>query len=146
MEMEKIADALVGGLEAGVGISVEGRKRLTIATELVGKTAYCDEIGDNATIMINYFETNDGPKCSPNANPAEYILGYVGAGTAGKASQDWSEVWTNFPQAKALDEELEAIHSGINANYKNSNNPYPLSFSYNEFWSNPAFNNNKSIK
>ncbi|KAG1084305.1 hypothetical protein G6F42_021844 [Rhizopus arrhizus] len=37
MEMERIADALVGDLEAGIGISVEERKRLTIATELVGK-------------------------------------------------------------------------------------------------------------
>ncbi|GAA5811509.1 hypothetical protein MFLAVUS_004946 [Mucor flavus] len=37
MEMEKIGGALIGDLEEGVGISVEERKRLTIATELVGK-------------------------------------------------------------------------------------------------------------
>ncbi|CAO3634568.1 unnamed protein product [Mucor fragilis] len=194
MEMEKIADALVGDLEAGVGISVEERKRLTIATELVGKpkllfldeptsgldaqssfnivrfirkladagwpvlctihqpsatlfehfdhlvllvrggkTAYCGEIGPNSRTMIEYFETNGGPKCSPQANPAEYILECVGAGTAGKATKDWSEVWTASPEAKALDAELESIHQGINPNNKNHSSAYSLSFAQ-QFW------------
>lgn len=194
MEMEKIADALVGDLEEGVGISVEERKRLTIATELVGKpkllfldeptsgldaqssynivrfirkladagwpvlctihqpsatlfehfdhlvllvrggkTAYCGEIGPNASTMIEYFESNGGPKCSPSANPAEYILECVGAGTAGKATKDWSEVWSNSPQAKALDEELESIHTSIDTHHKNKNSAYSLNF-WQQFW------------
>jgi ABC-type multidrug transport system ATPase subunit/ABC-type multidrug transport system permease subunit len=194
MEMEKIADALVGDLEAGIGISVEERKRLTIATELVGKpkllfldeptsgldaqssynivrfirkladagwpvlctihqpsatlfehfdhlvllvrggkTAYFGEIGKDASTMINYFERNGGPKCSPNANPAEYILECVGAGTAGKATKDWSEVWSSSPEAKALEEELEQIHQTIDPNQKNNSTPYSLSF-FQQFW------------
>ncbi|KAG2197666.1 hypothetical protein INT47_002373 [Mucor saturninus] len=194
MEMERIADALVGDLEAGVGISVEERKRLTIATELVGKpkllfldeptsgldaqssynivrfirkladagwpvlctihqpsatlfehfdhlvllvrggrTAYCGEIGPNATTMVNYFETNGGPKCSPSANPAEYILECVGAGTSGKVTQDWADVWTGSVQAKALDAELEEIHAGITTGHKNHASPYSLPF-WQQFW------------
>ncbi|KAI7907656.1 ABC-2 type transporter-domain-containing protein [Cokeromyces recurvatus] len=194
MEMERIADALVGDLEAGIGISVEERKRLTIATELVGKpkllfldeptsgldaqssfnivrfirkladagwpvlctihqpsatlfehfdhlvllvrggkTAYFGEIGENASTMINYFEKNGGPKCSPSANPAEYILECVGAGTAGKATKDWSEVWSNSPEAQALEEELEEIHRNANPNHKNNNSAYSLSFTQ-QFW------------
>ncbi|GAA5815227.1 hypothetical protein MFLAVUS_008733 [Mucor flavus] len=194
MEMEKIADALIGNLEAGVGISVEERKRLTIATELVGKpkllfldeptsgldaqssynivrfirkladagwpvlctihqpsatlfehfdhlvllvrggrTAYCGEIGEGAATMIDYFESNGGPKCSPSANPAEYILECVGAGTAGKATKDWADVWTESSQAKALDNELEEIHVGINPNNKNTASPYSLTFAQ-QFW------------
>ncbi|KAI9474016.1 MAG: ABC-2 type transporter-domain-containing protein [Benjaminiella poitrasii] len=189
MEMERIADALVGDLEAGVGISVEERKRLTIATELVGKpkllfldeptsgldaqssfnivrfirkladagwpvlctihqpsatlfehfdhlvllirggkTAYFGEIGQNANTMISYFERNGGPKCSPTANPAEYILECVGAGTAGKATKDWSEVWSNSPEAQALEDELEEIHKGIDPHHKNHNSAYSLPF------------------
>lgn len=37
LEMDNIADALIGNVEHGVGISVEERKRLTIAIELVAK-------------------------------------------------------------------------------------------------------------
>lgn len=37
MEMSHLGDALIGELEAGVGLSVEERKRLTIGLELVGK-------------------------------------------------------------------------------------------------------------
>ncbi|KAI8062098.1 ABC-2 type transporter-domain-containing protein [Gongronella butleri] len=189
MEMERIADALVGDLESGTGISVEERKRLTIAVELVGKpkllfldeptsgldaqssynivrfirkladagwpvlctihqpsatlfehfdhllllvrggrTAYHGEIGPDAKTMIEYFESNGGPKCSPNANPAEYILECVGAGTAGKVTQDWGDVWANSPQAKALHEELEQIHGAANLEKRKHVNAYSLSF------------------
>ncbi|KAI8330865.1 ABC-2 type transporter-domain-containing protein [Chlamydoabsidia padenii] len=174
MEMEKIADALVGDLEAGIGISVEERKRLTIGVELVGKpkllfldeptsgldaqssynivrfirkladagwpvlctihqpsatlfehfdhlmllvrggrTAYYGEIGPDARTMVDYFESNGANKISPNANPAEYILECVGAGTAGKATQDWGDVWANSKEAKALEDELEQIHGSV---------------------------------
>ncbi|OBZ81003.1 ABC transporter G family member 14, partial [Choanephora cucurbitarum] len=194
MEMEKIADALVGDLEAGIGISVEERKRLTIATELVGKpkllfldeptsgldaqssfnivrfirkladagwpvlctihqpsatlfehfdhlcllvrggkTAYFGEIGQDASTMISYFERNGGPKCSPSANPAEYILECVGAGTSGKTTKDWSEVWASSPEAKSLEEELEEIHRSINKDHKNTRSAYSLSF-FQQFW------------
>ncbi|KAI8367388.1 ABC-2 type transporter-domain-containing protein [Choanephora cucurbitarum] len=194
MEMEKIADALVGDLEAGIGISVEERKRLTIATELVGKpkllfldeptsgldaqssfnivrfirkladagwpvlctihqpsatlfehfdhlcllvrggkTAYFGEIGQDASTMISYFERNGGPKCSPSANPAEYILECVGAGTSGKTTKDWSEVWASSPEAKSLEEELEEIHRSINKDHKNTKSAYSLSF-FQQFW------------
>ncbi|ORX85149.1 hypothetical protein K493DRAFT_360516 [Basidiobolus meristosporus CBS 931.73] len=37
LEMEDIADAVIGDVETGVGISVEQRKRLTIGVELVAK-------------------------------------------------------------------------------------------------------------
>ncbi|ORZ21210.1 ABC-2 type transporter-domain-containing protein [Absidia repens] len=177
LEMEDIADAQIGDVEAGFGISVEERKRLTIGMELVGKpkllfldeptsgldaqssynivrfirkladagwpvlctihqpsailfehfdhllllvrggrTAYHGEIGPDAHTMIDYFESNGGPKCSPDANPAEYILEVVGAGTAGKVTQDWADVWANSKEAKALQEELEQVHNSADAN------------------------------
>ncbi|KAJ1658885.1 ATP-binding cassette transporter snq2, partial [Dispira simplex] len=37
LEMEDIADAMVGTLESGIGLSMEERKRLTIGVELVAK-------------------------------------------------------------------------------------------------------------
>ncbi|KAL0078387.1 ABC-2 type transporter-domain-containing protein [Phycomyces blakesleeanus] len=177
LEMEDIADAQIGMLEYGSGISVEERKRLTIGMELVGKpqllfldeptsgldaqssyniirfirkladagwpvlctihqpsailfghfdhllllvrggkTAYYGEIGPDAHTMIDYFQSNGGPTCPPAANPAEYILEVVGAGTAGKATRDWSEVWAGSKEAKALDEELAEINRSADMN------------------------------
>jgi ABC-type multidrug transport system ATPase subunit len=81
-----------------------------------GRTAYYGEIGQDSRIMIDYFESNGGPKCSPDANPAEYILEVVGAGTAGKATRDWADVWMNSPECKALDEELDAINANADKN------------------------------
>jgi ATP-binding cassette, subfamily G (WHITE), member 2, PDR len=37
LEMEEIADAIIGGHDGGVGLSVEQRKRLTIGVELASK-------------------------------------------------------------------------------------------------------------
>ncbi|KAI8140373.1 ABC-2 type transporter-domain-containing protein [Fennellomyces sp. T-0311] len=171
LEMEDIADAQIGEVDQGVGISVEERKRLTIGMELVakpkllfldeptsgldaqssyniirfirklanagwpvlctihqpsavlfehfdhllllvrgGRTAYYGEIGKDARTLIDYFEMNGGPPCSPDANPAEYILEVVGAGTTGKTKRDWADVWANSPEARALESELEEIH------------------------------------
>jgi ABC-type multidrug transport system ATPase subunit/ABC-type multidrug transport system permease subunit len=171
LEMDDIADAQVGDIETGFGISIEERKRLTIGVELVGKpqilfldeptsgldaqssfniirfirkladagwpvlctihqpsailfehfdhllllvrggrTAYYGEIGKDASTMIDYFESNGGPICSPEANPAEYLLEVVNAGTSGKVKQDWADIWDNSTEAKELGQELESIH------------------------------------
>ncbi|KAI8099010.1 ABC-2 type transporter-domain-containing protein [Halteromyces radiatus] len=174
LEMEDIADAQIGDVESGFGISVEERKRLTIGMELVGKpqllfldeptsgldaqssfnivrfirkladagwpvlctihqpsailfdhfdhllllvrggrTAYYGEIGPDARVMIDYFERNGGPVCHPEANPAEYILEVVGAGTTGKVTKNWADVWSGSNEAKALENELEQIHQSV---------------------------------
>ncbi|OZJ04704.1 hypothetical protein BZG36_02532 [Bifiguratus adelaidae] len=172
MEMERIGDALVGDLESGKGISVEERKRLTIAVELVGKpkllfldeptsgldaqssynivrfirkladagwpvrggkTAYYGEIGKDSATMINYFERNGGPKCSPEANPAEYILEVVGAGTAGKATKDWAEVWERSPEAQNLSRELDEISQNIDPHQRRKADSYTQPF-WSQFW------------
>ncbi|KAI9272447.1 ABC-2 type transporter-domain-containing protein [Sporodiniella umbellata] len=76
-----------------------------------GRTAYYGEIGKDSSTMIQYFESNGGPRCSPEANPAEYILECVGAGTAGKAKADWATIWENSNEAKQLKADLEDIHN-----------------------------------
>jgi ABC-type multidrug transport system ATPase subunit/ABC-type multidrug transport system permease subunit len=195
LEMYDIADAQVGEVETGFGISVEERKRLTIGMELVGKpqllfldeptsgldaqssfniirfirkladagwpvlctihqpsailfehfdhllllvrgghTAYYGEIGKDGRTMIDYFEKNGGPKCSPNANPAEYILECVGAGTAGKAKADWAEIWKKSPEAKILDEELQEIHNHADQHPSRPALTYASSFGTQLYW------------
>ncbi|KAI7873592.1 hypothetical protein K492DRAFT_138850, partial [Lichtheimia hyalospora FSU 10163] len=194
LEMENVADALIGTASSNKGISVEERKRLTIGVELVakpkllfldeptsgldaqssfnivrfirkladagwpvlctihqpsatlfsyfdhilllvrgGRTAYHGEIGEDSKVMINYFESNGASKCSPSANPAEYILEVVGAGTAGVAQADWADIWEKSKEAKALQEELEKIHSEVDQNQNKKPNTYSLNF-FQQFW------------
>lgn len=78
-----------------------------------GNTAYFGEIGKDSRTMIDYFESNGGSTCSPEANPAENILECVGAGTVGKVITDWTQVWLNSPKAAAFENEMETIHNSI---------------------------------
>ncbi|KAI9314279.1 ABC-2 type transporter-domain-containing protein [Dichotomocladium elegans] len=194
LEMEDIADAQIGEIETGFGISIEERKRLTIAMELVakpkllfldeptsgldsqssfniirfirkladagwpvlctihqpssilfehfdhllllvrgGRTAYYGEIGPDARTMIEYFESNGGPACPPDANPAEYLLEVVGAGTAGKATRDWADIWANSRQARDLQEELDAMDATANKHPAREARTYATGFWY-QFW------------
>ncbi|KAI9278738.1 ABC-2 type transporter-domain-containing protein [Phascolomyces articulosus] len=211
LEMEDIADAQIGDVNHGIGISVEERKRLTIGMELVakpkllfldeptsgldaqssynivrfirkladagwpvlctihqpsailfehfdhllllvrgGRTAYHGEIGKDARTMIEYFESNGGPKCSPEANPAEYILEVVGAGTAGKATRDWADIWAGSPEAQALENELEEIHQHAEKNPTRKSLTYATGFAFQfmlvfkrmtlAYWRSPDYN------
>ncbi|KAI9362223.1 ABC-2 type transporter-domain-containing protein [Pilaira anomala] len=94
-----------------------------------GKTAYYGEIGEDARTMIDYFESNGGPKCSSEANPAEYILEVVGAGTAGKATRDWADIWQESKECKALDAELNEINATADKNPTRIAHTYATSMS-----------------
>ncbi|KAH9045960.1 ABC-2 type transporter-domain-containing protein [Lactarius hengduanensis] len=74
-----------------------------------GKTVYFGDIGTNSSTLINYFQTNGAQPCPPDANPAEYILDAIGAGATATAETDWHSTWQSSPQAKAVDEELDAL-------------------------------------
>ncbi|KAG0265706.1 hypothetical protein DFQ27_000439 [Actinomortierella ambigua] len=170
LEMENIADALIGTTESGLGISVEERKRLTIGVELVakpkllfldeptsgldaqasynimrfmrkltdqgqailctihqpssqlfaffdnllllakgGKTVFFGELGPDCRDLIGYFEKYGAPHCSPEANPAEYILDVV---NARHLDLDWHSIWEASPQKAQLTEDIHATRVG----------------------------------
>ena len=71
-----------------------------------GKTIYFGDVGKNSSTLLDYFERNGAPTCDGEANPAEYMLDICGK----KSYQDWSEVWKETPEAKAVQEELDRIH------------------------------------
>lgn len=39
-----------------------------------GETVYFGDIGQDASVLIEYFESRGAPKCRPEDNPAEWIL------------------------------------------------------------------------
>ncbi|KAF9968015.1 hypothetical protein BGZ73_000272 [Actinomortierella ambigua] len=70
-----------------------------------GHTVYCGDLGNDSSVLINYFEKNGAPLCAPDANPAEYILDVV---NARHADLDWVKIWEESPEKVEL---LKAIRA-----------------------------------
>ncbi|KAH0534149.1 GTPase-activating protein [Glutinoglossum americanum] len=75
-----------------------------------GKTVYFGDIGHNSKTLLNYFERHGGRKCGPHENPAEYMLGIVGAGATGKSAQNWPELWMASEENQNAQAELDRLH------------------------------------
>ena len=169
LEMEDIADAIIGSPESG--LAVEQRKRVTIGVELAakpelllfldeptsgldsqsafnivrflkklaaagqailctihqpnsalfenfdrllllqkgGETVYFGDIGKGATVLQDYFERN-GAICPPDANPAEWMLDVIGAGTSPRVGdRDWGEIWRSSQELVNTKAEITGI-------------------------------------
>ncbi|KAI1843890.1 hypothetical protein JX266_009946 [Neoarthrinium moseri] len=71
-----------------------------------GRVVYAGELGKDSQKMVKYFEGNGGPKCPPDANPAEWMLETIGAGNPDYKGQDWGDVWI---QSKIYHEQIREI-------------------------------------
>ena len=169
LEMEDIADAIIGQPESG--LAVEQRKRVTIGVELAakpdllllldeptsgldsqsafniirflkklaaagqailctihqpnsalfenfdrllllqkgGECVYFGEVGKDAVVLLDYFRRN-GAICPPNANPAEWMLDVIGAGTSPRVGdRDWGEIWRSSSELANTKHDIIAI-------------------------------------
>lgn len=61
--------------------------------------------------MIQYFESNGGRKCSPEENPAEYILDVIGAGATATSLTNWHDVWRKADESGAVQKDLDQFHN-----------------------------------
>jgi ATP-binding cassette, subfamily G (WHITE), member 2, PDR len=77
-----------------------------------GRTVYFGEIGVRSQTMVEYFVSNGAAPCPSGANPAEWILGVIGAGPGSKSDIDWPEVWRSSPEKEAIDVELDRLAAG----------------------------------
>ncbi|OAX36454.1 pleiotropic drug resistance ABC transporter [Rhizopogon vinicolor AM-OR11-026] len=76
-----------------------------------GQTVYFGDIGDQSSILLDYFERNGASPCNADANPAEYMLDTIGAGATATTSTDWHSIWMKSQEAVELQEQIERIHS-----------------------------------
>lgn len=53
-----------------------------------GETVYFGDIGQDASILIDYFESRGAPKCRPEGNPAEWVLDVTNKGERAFVSTD----------------------------------------------------------
>ncbi|KAK4624500.1 ABC multidrug transporter F [Fulvia fulva] len=79
-----------------------------------GRTVYFGDIGQDSHILVDYFERNGGPKISPGANPAEYMLAAIGAAPGAATAIDWPSVWRESPEFAAVQEELGRLRTLAN--------------------------------
>jgi ATP-binding cassette, subfamily G (WHITE), member 2, SNQ2 len=60
-----------------------------------GRTVYFGEIGEDASVLRDYFKRN-GAECPPRKNPAEFMLEAIGAGSRARVGdRDWADIWTD---------------------------------------------------
>lgn len=74
-----------------------------------GRVVYAGELGKDSQNLIGYFESNGGPKCPHDANPAEWMLEVIGAGNPDYKGQDWGDVWAQSKQRDAQTREINEL-------------------------------------
>ena len=71
-----------------------------------GKTLYFGEIGNSSKTVTSYFERNGARSCGQDENPAEWMLEVTGTAGGSESTQDWSAIWNNSEERKAVKTEL----------------------------------------
>lgn len=74
-----------------------------------GRTVYFGPIGQDSRHLVDYLREN-GADCPPNANPAEYMLDAIGAGSQKRVGpRDWADVYLDSPLFKENREEITRL-------------------------------------
>ncbi|MCJ1420821.1 hypothetical protein MMC32_007180 [Xylographa parallela] len=74
-----------------------------------GKTVYFGEVGENSSILTEYFRRNGASPCPPDANPAEWMLEVIGAAPGTTTNIDWHQVWRESPELAQVHKELATM-------------------------------------
>ncbi|CCO36958.1 Brefeldin A resistance protein [Rhizoctonia solani AG-1 IB] len=194
LEMEDIADAMIG--QPGVGLGVEARKRVTIGVELAakpqlllfldeptsgldgqsaynivrflkklaaggqailctihqpnallfeqfdnllllqrgGECVYFGRIGKDSRHLVEYLGER-GAHCPADANPAEFMLEAIGAGSRERIGPtDWAELWRQSENFARVKQEIAEIKEDAArqpaATDPNANKKYATPFMY----------------
>eukprot|EP01114_Cavostelium_apophysatum_P016393 TRINITY_DN464_c0_g2_i1.p1 TRINITY_DN464_c0_g2~~TRINITY_DN464_c0_g2_i1.p1 ORF type:complete len:1450 (+),score=441.85 TRINITY_DN464_c0_g2_i1:26-4351(+) len=104
--IRKLADAgmpLVCTIHQPSSVLFEYFDRLLLLAK-GGKTVYFGDIGENSSVMIEYFEKNGARKCDHSENPAEYILEVTNV-----SKIDWPGIWLASEERTAVHDELDVI-------------------------------------
>lgn len=66
-----------------------------------GRTTYFGPLGRDCQAVTSYFENHGARGCSPDENPAEYILGVIA-----NSSHDWPTIWTSSEPCQELQRQV----------------------------------------
>ena len=75
-----------------------------------GETVYFGDIGKDSQVLIDYLERN-GAKVPGDANPAEFMLEAIGAGSQKRIGGDWHVKWKESPEFAEVKEEIKRLNA-----------------------------------
>ena len=84
-----------------------------------GETVYFGGIGENASTLTDYFESNGAPECASDENPAEWILSVTNAipepteQRSDSPPEDWSRAWETSKQKQAVVGQIAALREAV---------------------------------
>ena len=78
-----------------------------------GKSVYFGDVGLNAQILINYFESQGARKCGVGENPAEWLLDVTDKPLVTRPSMTWPEAWHASEERKDVKKTLEAMKNAL---------------------------------
>ncbi|KAI0470238.1 ABC-2 type transporter-domain-containing protein [Xylaria cf. heliscus] len=84
-----------------------------------GTTLYFGDIGDDASNLIDYFESNGAPRCPPGNNPAEWMLEVTGKDSSRRTDHDaqtgdWADTWQSSTQKREVLHQLTKLQPDLN--------------------------------
>lgn len=80
-----------------------------------GECVYFGDIGPDSAVLIDYLERN-GAKVPADANPAEFMLEAIGAGSRKRIGGDWHQKWINSPEFAQVKADIQELKASALAN------------------------------
>lgn len=95
-----------------------------------GEVVYFGDCGKDASTLLSYFAAR-GAHCPPNANPAEFMLEAIGAGSAPRiGKRDWADIWRDSEEFTNVKKEIEQLKADRIASNKLDNTAEDKSTEY----------------
>jgi hypothetical protein len=77
-----------------------------------GATLYFGDIGEDASVLTNYFEQRGSRKCHPGENPAEWLLDVTNSPSKGINGDFWAQEWASSPERETALKKLSEFEAG----------------------------------
>ncbi|KWU42587.1 hypothetical protein RHOSPDRAFT_20945 [Rhodotorula sp. JG-1b] len=76
-----------------------------------GRTVYFGDIGKDSHVLREYLAKH-GAVCPDNANPAEYVLEAIGAGSGRRVgNKDWADIWLDSEEFVRVKETIKQLNA-----------------------------------
>ncbi|KAI9038998.1 uncharacterized protein KD926_010100 [Aspergillus affinis] len=86
-----------------------------------GRTVYFGKIGENSSILADYFMRNGGHALTDGENPAEWMLEVIGAAPGSHSEIDWPETWNKSAEKQAVLDHLAELKSTLSEKQPDEN-------------------------
>ncbi|RVX69765.1 hypothetical protein B0A52_06410 [Exophiala mesophila] len=88
-----------------------------------GRTTYYGPLGLDCQVVTTYFESHGARACSPQENPAEYILAVIA-----NSSHDWPAIWKSSERCQELQRQVLGTEKPHQQDIPDRDREFALSF------------------